>query len=245
MEYLKRFSEHSGYTEYAVSPNLITPNVSYCEDNNEVHYNPNDNGKYVMFNFKRNSTDENLLKIRDKYYYVAFDEEEKYKEYKSEYYLNGIKLPDDYTFVSGYGSSIININDVDELNTIIEDQLSFQIKYSMPYLVNGLWDLEYIGDGNDVIPVDSVIIGSGITNIFNGTLTHTSDSRKYIFTNPNGIDITMGSSNLPFGNCYSLGEDKYAIFVPSGSEGNYQNFLQLGICNTIIPYDTIEEALSY
>jgi hypothetical protein len=37
--YLKRFEYHSDYNTYITSNNKLLPNVSYCEDNNEVHYN--------------------------------------------------------------------------------------------------------------------------------------------------------------------------------------------------------------
>ena len=38
-DYLKLFEKHSEYETYS-SGNMLKPNVSYCEDNNEVHYNP-------------------------------------------------------------------------------------------------------------------------------------------------------------------------------------------------------------
>ena len=37
-KYLKLFETHAEYEE--ARQNLILPNISYCEDNNEVHYNP-------------------------------------------------------------------------------------------------------------------------------------------------------------------------------------------------------------
>lgn len=40
MEYLKLFESHQGYEGYSESSDFITPNVSYCEQENEVHYNP-------------------------------------------------------------------------------------------------------------------------------------------------------------------------------------------------------------
>ena len=39
-KYLKLFKTHSEYQTYEQSGDMIKPNVSYCEDNNEVHYNP-------------------------------------------------------------------------------------------------------------------------------------------------------------------------------------------------------------
>ena len=38
--FLKLFETHNEYQTYEQSGDMIKPNVSYCEDNNEVHYNP-------------------------------------------------------------------------------------------------------------------------------------------------------------------------------------------------------------
>ena len=38
-DYLKLFEKHSEYESYS-GGGMLKPNVSYCEDNNEVHYNP-------------------------------------------------------------------------------------------------------------------------------------------------------------------------------------------------------------
>ena len=39
-KYLKKFDTHSEYESYITGSDKILPNVSYCEDNNDVHYNP-------------------------------------------------------------------------------------------------------------------------------------------------------------------------------------------------------------
>ena len=39
-KYLKLFETHAEYTSYISGSDKVLPNVSYCEDNNEVHYNP-------------------------------------------------------------------------------------------------------------------------------------------------------------------------------------------------------------
>lgn len=39
-EYIKLFDEHSEYEAYINGEDKVLPNVSYCIDNNEVHYNP-------------------------------------------------------------------------------------------------------------------------------------------------------------------------------------------------------------
>ena len=38
MKYLKKFETHTAYQTYKDSDDYITPNVSYCVDQNEVHY---------------------------------------------------------------------------------------------------------------------------------------------------------------------------------------------------------------
>lgn len=38
-EYLKNFDTHTEYLEYLNSGEMITPNVSHCDDLNDVHYN--------------------------------------------------------------------------------------------------------------------------------------------------------------------------------------------------------------
>ena len=38
--FLKKFETHSGYNTYITGQDVILPNVSYCEDNDDVHYNP-------------------------------------------------------------------------------------------------------------------------------------------------------------------------------------------------------------
>ena len=39
-KYIKLFNTHAEYETYINGSNKILPNVSYCEDNNEVHFNP-------------------------------------------------------------------------------------------------------------------------------------------------------------------------------------------------------------
>lgn len=40
MKYIKLFETHADYAAYFGGSDKMLPNVSYCEDNNEVHYNP-------------------------------------------------------------------------------------------------------------------------------------------------------------------------------------------------------------
>lgn len=40
IQYIKRFKTYDKYQEYINDENRILPNLSYCEENNDVHYNP-------------------------------------------------------------------------------------------------------------------------------------------------------------------------------------------------------------
>ena len=40
MYYLKKFENHNGYQSYITGEDVLLPNVSYCVQENEVHYNP-------------------------------------------------------------------------------------------------------------------------------------------------------------------------------------------------------------
>ena len=40
MEYIKLFSAHTDYEDYIASTGAVLPNVSYCEDADDVHFNP-------------------------------------------------------------------------------------------------------------------------------------------------------------------------------------------------------------
>ena len=57
-DYLKLFETHAEYQEYSGGGEMILPNVSYCEDNNEVHYNPipDYSKEYLTFVAKENGT---------------------------------------------------------------------------------------------------------------------------------------------------------------------------------------------
>ena len=53
-KYIKLFDTHTEYNTYINGQDKVLPNVSYCEDNNEVHYNPWTDPKLVC---KYNITD--------------------------------------------------------------------------------------------------------------------------------------------------------------------------------------------
>lgn len=52
MKYIKKFETHSDYEDYLESQDYLTPNVSYCVDMNEVHFEKYDPNIYYDFAMK-------------------------------------------------------------------------------------------------------------------------------------------------------------------------------------------------
>ena len=74
MKYIKLFNTHDDYETYINSQDRILPNVSYCEIEDEVHYNPiNMDYKYfttialedgtITFSISKNIDTTNLQKV--------------------------------------------------------------------------------------------------------------------------------------------------------------------------------------
>ena len=57
-KYLKKFENHNDYETYIISDDKILPNISYCFNNKDVHYNPKPidySKKYFTFKALENS----------------------------------------------------------------------------------------------------------------------------------------------------------------------------------------------
>ena len=61
-KYLKLFDTHTEYQTYINGQDKVLPNVSYCEDNNDVHYNPwTDPRLIATFNVTSTSSATNIM----------------------------------------------------------------------------------------------------------------------------------------------------------------------------------------
>ena len=61
-KYLKKFATHVEYTAFTQTEDFIKPNVSYCENENEVHYNPWTETRIVgKFNVTDTSSATNIM----------------------------------------------------------------------------------------------------------------------------------------------------------------------------------------
>ena len=81
MKYLKKFETHSGYETYKNSQDYLTPNVSYCVEQTEVHY-----AKYVRDYSKEYFTIEALEDGNVYFRYLSFatTTDQRYMEYSKD-----------------------------------------------------------------------------------------------------------------------------------------------------------------
>ena len=81
MKYIKKFETHTDYTTYKNSQDYLTPNVSYCVDRNEVHFE-----KYVRDYSKEYFTIEALEdgNVYFKYLSFASTTDQRYMEYSKD-----------------------------------------------------------------------------------------------------------------------------------------------------------------
>ena len=61
-KYIKLFDTHADYATYIGGANKILPNVSYCKDNTDIHYNPWTETRIVgKFNVTDTSSATNIM----------------------------------------------------------------------------------------------------------------------------------------------------------------------------------------
>ena len=72
-EYIKLFDEHSEYETYINGQNKVLPNVSYCIDNDEVHYNPGLSFIVAKFNILDTSTETKICNVPEEIDVIEID----------------------------------------------------------------------------------------------------------------------------------------------------------------------------
>ena len=73
-EYIKLFQNHTQYEAYKNSADYIRPNVSYCEDNKDVHYNPWEETRVVAkYNVTSTSSTINILNSSSVSYFTEIE----------------------------------------------------------------------------------------------------------------------------------------------------------------------------
>lgn len=112
MLYLKEFKNHSGYTQEEL--NLVAPNVSYCDDANDVHYKqkmPDNSVLFMCENIQPNTTETvNIYYNNSSHpYELGFSVDKNNKLYKF-ICTNG------FNRISSTNISTVTLNKVDKIN---------------------------------------------------------------------------------------------------------------------------------
>ena len=182
-DYLKLFEKHSEYEAYS-GGEMLKPNVSYCEDNNEVHYNPWVDSKLVC---KYNVTSiSSPTQLRTNYESNVFKSME----------IDGVQLDNlvtEYTFDSTgvhtvkyelydetklgnnapafYGiASLISVSIPDSVTSIRSSALQNCTglkSVTIPNSVTSIGNSAFVG----CTSLTRVTIGTGVTSIYNNAFT--------------------------------------------------------------------------
>ncbi len=209
--YLKKFENHTQYETYTASTEFITPNVSLCEQENEVHYNPYveppffckltlSNGEIVEIEgsgqltsamikaYSATTVNAEIGTLCTSIGSFAFD------DYTS---LTSIDIPDSVTSIGGYAFyNCYNLTSIDIPSgvTRIEDSV-----FNMM-------------DGHSLT---SITMSDNVTSIGNSAFSNCS-SLKRLNSNVDGVfNLPSSITNIgvgAFSSCYGL----ISINIPSG-----------------------------
>ena len=213
-KYLKLFETHTEYQTYINGTDKILPNVSYCEDNNEVHYNPWTDPKLVC---KYNITDiSSPTTLRTEYEQNMFKSME----------IDGVLLDNmvtEYQF-STTGEHTVKYELYDETKVGNNAPLFYNIttltSVSIPNSVTTIGSTAFgsctgltrvtIGNSVTTISIQSFGGCSGLTSITSLATTaptiqsNTFENVKtggtlYVPTGSTGYDVWMGTGNYYLG----------------------------------------------
>ena len=193
-KYIKQFETHSAYNTYITGQDKVLPNVSYCEDNNEVHYNIwYDPEKFVAkFNVTDTTTATSL-----------FNNPTLLKKLE----IDGVVQPNvvtSYTFsTTGIHTVKYTLNDnVTSIDGASFNGKSNMISITIPNTITIIGDSAFAG----CTSLTSVSIPNGITSIGNGAFSGCRSLKT--ITIPNSV-TSIGAA--AFGGCRSL----KTITIPS------------------------------
>ena len=219
-KYIKKFDTHSDYEDFTETEDYIEPNVSYCVDNTEVHYNPDvkrivatinvtrtDRAIYILRSGRENLFDEIYIdgvknSVVSSY---TFDTT---GEHTVEYVLKSKTELGDNVF---NGSGIKSIILLDSITSIGDN--AFTTCYSLTdiHLPNNITTI-----GSEVfmacINLTDVTIPSTITSIGDDAFSQCSSLTS----------ITIEATNPPTLGTGVFTGSNYPIYVPSTSVETYK-----------------------
>ena len=205
-KYLKLFDTHSDYNAYITGQDKILPNVSYCQNENECHYNPYSDPR-VIAKF-------NVEDISEPTYIMSIDGEPIDGDYYTEIEIDGVVQPsvvNSYTFDTT-GEHIVKytLSDPTEIGEWAFYGCSSLTSITIPNSVTT------IGQGAffKCTGLTNVVIGNGITEIGDGAfeLCESLISVTIHATTPPTLGINVFNSNV----------SGRKIYVPSASVAAYK-----------------------
>ena len=209
MKFLKKFETHSAYNTYINGQDKILPNVSYCKNENELHYNPWTDPKLVC---KYNITDtSSVTTLRTVYGNETFKSME----------IDGVLLDN---MVTSYqfdttGEHIVKYELLDETtlgnnSSPIFNQISTVTSVSIPSSVTSISSAAF----QNCTGLTSVTIPSNVNDLWNYTFYGCSNLTSITIKATTPPDIAGSlSSDTAFGNTNDC-----PIYVPSASVETYK-----------------------
>ena len=231
MKYLKKFENHSEYETYIQGGGVALPNVSYCEDNGDLHYNPYvDPVRFVaVFNVTSTSEPTHLF---SNYNYLSAIEID-----GTEYTGSDISANTNYTFdTTGIHTVKYTLNDgitsIDGSSFAGDkDMISITIPSNITTITNGAFSGCY--------SLVSVTIPNSVTSIGNAAFSVCYALRSINI--PNSVisidDGAFGGCNLNFENITFESVNPNATFAVDATNkivtNNIGDTLILGFNNTV------------
>ncbi|MBO7417465.1 MAG: leucine-rich repeat protein [Bacteroidaceae bacterium] len=193
-KYLKLFQNHNGYTAYtADTENFLLPNVSYCIEQDEVHFNPYNEPSQGLVFIATYNQDQSMEPVFLYAYYAEEGDEE--------WWIRGIDMFSKIE-IDGVEVSIEAI-DSDEGYYTFTSQGEHTVRYTLKEGVTNVKDWAFA----DCVSLTSMIIPNGVTSIGNGLFNFCTSLAS--ITIPNSV---TSIEEEVFHYCYSL----VSITIPSG-----------------------------
>ena len=228
MKYIKLFETHSEYETYIGGQDVILPNVSYCEDNNCVHYNPIVPPSRVIKCTINVETTSNLTVLFADWYGTAWN--------KVESAL--VTRPNGTTFEITYNDLIQYdpYEDIDPYMCYQFDTIGIHtLEYTLKPNVTSLTNHDMLDSPRNILSIEIPNCISSIgttaigfcdkltTLILPNSITSLGVDDSIIMEAPNLTSVTILATTPP--ECHGIlitEHDRYTIYVPADSVNAYK-----------------------
>ena len=227
MKHIKLFNQHSDYETYINNSNKVLPNISYCKDQNDIHYNPWIDNRFVATINVTSTSEPTKIAANGQLF--------------GPYGMVDVNVTNNFTEIEIDGVKLSSISDTYTFSTLGEHT----IKYT-------LTDVETIPDGtfhtcsnftNIVIPNSVTTIGTGafqgctgLTNVIMPNSITSID--RYAFGGCTGLTSVIISNSVTslqdiFSGCTNLTN----ITIPNSvtTIGNSTFYYCSSLTNITIP----------